>query len=221
MLIWFLVTRGVLTERTSPQSDSARTGGSSVEDLDGRAITLVVKTESSARLVLMEFSDFECPYCARHARDTFPRLSQEFVESGKISYAFKHFPLESVHTSAFRAAETAACAGQQGRFWQTHRLLFGNAGGRFAEFLNEVPSVVGLDRTQFVACRERIGGQIRLDLAEGARLGVRSTPTFFVGQRGNDGKTMARRRINGAQPYEVFRATIQEMIDGYVSKGKL
>jgi protein-disulfide isomerase len=83
------------------------------------------KGEKTARVVLIEFSDYQCPFCARHVRETLPQLEREYIQTGKIRYVTRDFPLPT-HRHAFKAAEAARCAGEQGKFWEMHAQLFHN-----------------------------------------------------------------------------------------------
>jgi protein-disulfide isomerase len=87
--------------------------------LDGAAL----KGSSSANIAIIEYSDFQCPYCAKFVRDTFPLLNRRYIETGKVLFAFRHLPLDNIHSLAHRAAENAECARQQGKFWEMHDAL--------------------------------------------------------------------------------------------------
>lgn len=85
-----------------------------------------VKGASSARIGIVEFSDFECPFCGRHAAAVYGELQAKFVNTGKVRYQFRHLPLEQIHPNAKKASEAAECAGDQGKFWEFHDALFAN-----------------------------------------------------------------------------------------------
>src|SRR6185436_20936742 len=78
------------------------------------------KGRASAPLVMLEFSDFECPFCGRYSRETYPQVQREYVDTGKVRYVFRHTPIERIHPQAMKAAEAAECAGTQGKFWEMH-----------------------------------------------------------------------------------------------------
>ena len=84
------------------------------------------KGNRDAKLVLIEFTDYQCPFCARHARETMPALDAEYIASGKLRYVVMDFPLESIHPAAPKAAEAGHCAGEQGKYWEMHDRLFEN-----------------------------------------------------------------------------------------------
>ena len=166
--------------------------------------------QKDASVVLIEFGDFECPFCGRYARDTFEKVVREFVERGFVQYVFRHFPLEDSHKNALVAAQAAECALVQGKFWEMRRYLFGNQAALGADgVLSRGASAVGLNGSSFQDClRGDTIGRIRSDVTEGRRLGVASTPTFFVGNV-ESGKVRLIGRIKGAQPYNVFEAAMR------------
>jgi protein-disulfide isomerase len=103
--------------------------------------------EATAKLTLIEFSDFQCPFCGRHDRDTAPQIDKEYVTTGKLRHVFLDFPLESIHKVAFKAAEAANCAGEQGKYWEMHHRLFENQNK--LEALTHHAEAIGLDVPKF------------------------------------------------------------------------
>jgi protein-disulfide isomerase len=192
------------------------------EDLrDSRLSTsvdkLFTKGNMDAPLILIEFSDFECPFCNRFMQETLPKLERDFVSTGKVRYALRNFPLERIHPSSLSAAQAAECAGHQGRFWEMRSLLYANQGGlqTFIETLvsQDHPTALGLQATAFRDClAESDESAIRADIDEGSRLGVVSTPTFLVGERGLDGEVSVLGRIRGALPYAVFSDALNGLL---------
>src|SRR5687768_2217706 len=83
-----------------------------------------MKGDKSAKVVVVEFTDYQCPFCARHVRDTMPQIEAEYVKTGKVRYVTREFPLEAIHPQAFKASEAALCAGDQGKYWEMHVRLF-------------------------------------------------------------------------------------------------
>ena len=172
-----------------------------------------VKGESGSKFVLVEFSDFQCPFCGRYVRDTYGALQKEFVDSGRLRYAFKNLPLENIHPFAFKAAEAGECARQQGKFWEMHDRLFANQQALAQPDLEQSAHAIGLDGGKFQSCLDgKTASLVRDDIAEASRLGVSSTPTFFVGQMQPDGRMKIVRKIVGAQPYASFKAALQGVL---------
>lgn len=167
----------------------------------------------TATLTMVEFSDFECPFCGRYQRETFPQLKAEYIDSGKIRYVFRHFPLTQIHPRAMKSAEAAECAHRQGKFWPMHDRLFANQQALADDTLVAHAQAVGLNMAAFQQC---FGGQaqakIRQDLDEGAGGGVSGTPGFFLAEAAKDGKVRVLSRIVGAQPYANFKSAIDAQL---------
>lgn len=141
------------------------------------------KGAAQADLVLVEYADFQCPYCATAAEEV--RRLQDMLGS-RLRYEFRHFPLTEIHEHAQIAAEAAEAAGAQGKFWEMHDLLFDNQRDLEPPALLAYARKLGLDVRQFAEALdvERYVDAVQRDLESGARQGVRGTPTFFVnGQR--------------------------------------
>jgi protein-disulfide isomerase len=169
---------------------------------------------ASAKLTIVEFSDFQCPFCGRYARETFEQINKEYVATGKVRYLFRQYPIEKLHPNAFKAAIAAECAQQQGRFWEMHDRLFANQQALSdVELLNSAKAV-GMNSTAFQTCVTQPGvtGKIRLDLDEGARAGITGTPTFFMGVVQKDGKLKVLRKVPGAAPFATFKSAIDTLL---------
>ena len=187
------------------------------ESLDLSVANAYAKGGAGARLVLVEFSDFQCPFCGRHAKQTLPQIEREYVETGKVLYVMRNLPLESIHPDAFRAASAAECAGDQGKYWQMHEKLFGHQQALSAADLARYAQEAGVEPNAFKQCfdADTHGAKIRKDLADAQAAGITGTPTFFLGFAEGGGKVKVVRRIQGAQPYPVFKAAI----DGLLAEG--
>jgi protein-disulfide isomerase len=137
-----------------------------------------VSGPADAQITIVEFADFQCPYCADAARSVNDLLAKY---PGKIRFAYRHFPLTG-HSNAFRAAEAGECAGEQGKFWEMHDILFANQTVLNEEKLFSYAAEIGLDQTKFADCMEsrRTRAAIEQDLADGQKYGVIGTPTFFL-----------------------------------------
>jgi protein-disulfide isomerase len=215
MLIWVLANSGHGAVTAGPPD--ALTGQKAVENLDDRRLTIDVGrrlTAQPAGVVLIEFSDFECPYCARFAQDTLPQLRHDYIDNGKVSYLFVNYPLDRVHPGAFGAAQVAICAAEQERFWPVHDFLFLNQHSLQIHDLVAHAPELQLNEQRLSSCLEDAATKVRLDQGEGRRLQVVSTPTFFVGSPQAGGLVSVRRKIDGARPYSVFRDVLDAMMRG-------
>lgn len=180
--------------------------------LEGRPVT----GEKTAKLTLVEFSDYQCPFCARFLRQTFPEINDEYIKTGKLRYIFRDFPLEAIHPEAFKAAEAAHCSSDQGKYWEMHDLLFANQKALGVDDIIKHAQTLALDLPLFEKCLD--GGKhstlVRQDLAEGSKAGVRGTPMFFLGLTEPDGKTMKPLQvIRGAQPYAKFQEAFERLLN--------
>ena len=177
------------------------------------------KGNDAARLTIVEFSDFQCPYCGRYVRQTFALLDREYVATGKLRYIVRNLPLEQIHPDAFRAAEAAECAGAQGKYWEMHERLFANQQALGAEALGRYAEAVGLDMPAFRQCVDSgaRADKIRKDMDEAHEAGITGTPTFLFGMtRPGESKMKVLGRIVGAHPFASFKSAI----DGLLAAGE-
>ena len=180
------------------------------------AIRVEVSTEGApirgaadASVTVVEFSDFECPFC----KQTHPTLKQLLERyPGKVRLAYRDFPLDSIHPQARRAAEAARCASDQGKFWEYHDVLFTQSPQLALEDLRRYAGQVGLDVTKFDGCLAAgvHKAVVQRDLDEGNRLGITGTPAFFI-----NGRT-----LTGAQPLEAFTRLIEQELARTAASGK-
>ncbi len=171
---------------------------------------------ASAPVVVLEFSDYECQFCGRFVRDTYPALDREFIATGKVRHVFKAFPLESIHKNAFKAHEAALCAGEQGKYWEMHERLFANQKALGPGDLAAHGQAARLDMTTFNACLSsgKMAGRVRQDIEAGTRMGIQGTPLFLIGKPGPNGDLIVLKGISGAQPFSVFKQAIEDVIAG-------
>lgn len=165
-----------------------------------------------APVTLVEFSDYQCPFCQKFFATTLPALKLEYIDTGKLRYVFRDFPLE-MHAQARKAAEAAYCAGEQGKYWDMHDVLFQNQRALAPPQLAEHARGVGVDGAEFDECLSsgRHAARVERGLADGAAVGVQGTPTFVVGKT-KAGDVMEGTPIRGAQPLETFRRIIEQML---------
>lgn len=152
--------------------------------LDGAATV----GSAQAHVALLEFSDFQCPYCGRFALGVIPTLKSDFADPGKLLIAFRHLPLDGLHPRATPAAESAECARRQGKFWQMHNLLFSSPEELNANNFRDHARLLGLNLQSFNACLlGQATAQVSADAALAKALGITATPTILLGslQTGN------------------------------------
>lgn len=173
--------------------------------------------DEAAPVTLIEFGDYQCPYCKRHFSRVMPELVESYVETGKLKYVMREFPIESLHPQAPMASQAALCAGEQDAYWKMHDLIFENQKRVSPAELKNHAATIGLDTAAFTDClqEERYAARIQKDLKEGAKLGVRGTPSFLLGTTDPEDPTrlQATRFIRGAQPLTVFRSAIEELLN--------
>jgi protein-disulfide isomerase len=171
--------------------------------------------DKSAKVTLIEFTDYQCPYCGRNFQQTLPRVVAEYVRTGKVRYILRDFPLEPIHPLAFKAAEAARCGGEQGKYWEMHDRLFSNQSALSGDALLAHAKAVGLDPDKFNDCLAsgKEVAKIRGDMAEGQKNGITGTPAFFLGlTQPNERTVKATKRIVGAQPYASFKEAIDDLL---------
>lgn len=161
-----------------------------------------------APIVIVEFSDFQCPFCKRFHDETLQPLLAAY--SGKIRFVFRHLPLTSIHSEAFPAAEASMCADEQNAFWQYHDKIFENQDRFGRELYVQISTDLGLDSTAFQECLKgaKYRDVIQKDLDFALDLGVTSTPTFFINGLA----------VVGAQPLEVFKQMIDKELAGEIPR---
>jgi protein-disulfide isomerase len=172
------------------------------------------KGDKNAKLTLVEFSEFQCPFCGRHVRDTYPTLDKEYIQTGKVKYVFRDLPLESIHKNAFKAAEAAHCAGEQNKYWEMHDRLFANQNSLEPAMLTSHAQAVGVDPKKFQACLDsgKFAAAIRKDIAEANKYGITGTPTTVIGLTQPDSKAIkVLKVIRGAQNIAAFKEALDSL----------
>ena len=159
-----------------------------------------------APITIVEFTDYECPFCRKWHAEVFPKLMEAYPDQVRLVY--RDFPLTSIHVNAQPAAEAANCANEQGAFWDFTDKLYRMEQGLSAQAYEVYASQLDLDAQAFKDCLEsgRYKEEIQSDFDFAANLGVRSTPTFFINGIA----------IVGAQPFEVFQQVIEKELAGEI-----
>jgi protein-disulfide isomerase len=207
-LVWGLNPASPPATATAPvvqetgQASGVEDLASQLENLPRYDVTISeddpIKGNEDAPITIIEFADFQCPFCQRHAEETYPRLIEQYGD--QIRFVYKDFPLSSIHPEAYPSALAAQCAQAQNKFWEYHDLLYSARLELGRETYLAYAEELGLDVAAFTTCLDdqTYAETVQEDYNFGQELGVSSTPTFFV-----NGVAVV-----GAQPYEVFAEII-------------
>lgn len=168
---------------------------------------------ADAPVTLVEFSDYQCPFCGKFYRDSLPKIVEDYIDTGKVRYYFRHYPLR-FHRQAHLAAQATECAGEDGKFWEMHNKLFDNQRNISKESITKFALELGLKEEPFSACleEERYKSKVDKDLNDGMKVGIRGTPGFFIGRTG-DGDEVEGKVHSGAQPFSFFKKEIEELLE--------
>jgi protein-disulfide isomerase len=195
-------------------------GGASADDpaeASGRAVQLRLESDEQARgrpdapLTLVEFTDYQCPYCRRFEAQTWPLIKRDWVDTGRLRFIVRDLPLE-FHSAARPAAEAVHCAAEQGRFLPMHDALLAEHADLTPAGLTRAARSLGVDPARFAACTSahRYDAAIAHNAAAAQALGLHGTPAFVIG-RVRDG-VLQGWVLLGAQPYEDFDAALHEVL---------
>ena len=158
----------------------------------------------SAPVTIVEFGDFQCPFCGRFFADTEQKIIDAYVKTGQARFVYRDFPITAIHEHAQKAAEAAECANEQGKFWPYHDRLYQRQSELGIENYKRWAVELGLDAGRFNACLDsgKYAGEVQSDFRDGQSAGVSGTPTTFVNGR----------LISGALPFEQFKSAIEEAL---------
>jgi protein-disulfide isomerase len=203
-------------EATQKELAAAQTGGSQdavtvpqkVKRYDIRADGFPSYGPKNAKITIVEFSDYECPFCKQWHSQVWPQIQKKY--GSQVRLVYRDFPLFGLHNNAEPAAEAAHCADDQGKYWEYHDQIFSGNYPLSRKGFDSMASSIGLDATKFAACLDNgtYKNIVQSNYDFASNLGVQSTPTFFV-----NGMAMV-----GAQPFEVFDKVIQMEINGQIPK---
>lgn len=171
--------------------------------------------DKSAKVTLVEYFDYQCPFCASFEDETMPQVSSDYVLRGKVKYVVRDFPLVAEHPYALQASEAAHCANDQGKFWRMHDALLGNSDALDRPKLSLYAQDIGLDLASFDKCVDsgKYTSTIKANMAAGTKAGVVGTPTFFLGVTDSSGqKIVSLRRLEGAVPFSQLKDAIDQLL---------
>jgi len=174
---------------------------------------------AGAKVMMVEISDYHCPFCRRHTLTTQPQIDAEYINNGKVRYVFIDYPIDQLHPDAFKAHEAANCAGEQGKYWEMHGKLFESPpprdGAQLAPQLFSQAQSVGVEVGKFRACFEggKYSAPVRDNVARMQELGIDSTPTFLIGLTPAPGQPMkVVKVVRGAVPFPQFKAALDQVL---------
>lgn len=226
-LVIFAFILGMLTNKVLYLEQQVKNGGSAVNaaPADGQAAVptqpeppqvvdveagkLPILGNKDAKVTIVEFSDLQCPFCKAYLDDTHEQLKEKYIDTGKVKFAFRHYPLTSIHPNAQKAAEASECANEQGKFWEFHDKVFAEqetwspqtSADAISSFVSYAGDL-GLDSEKFQSCVEsdKFKEAVEADMEAANKVQVDGTPAFFVNGY----------RMVGAQPYSEFERIIEE-----------
>jgi len=176
-----------------------------------------IRGNPDAPITIVEFSDYQCPFCARFYAQTLPLLLEEYIDEGKVNLVYRDFPVQRIHPNALAAAAAAECADDQGKYWEYHDTLFekqnawakldsNSAISTFSQFAAEIE----LEQQQFDNCLEsgKYLEEVQADFSDGKNYQVTGTPGFFIGN-----EDIGFVKIIGAKPYDAFKKVIDAQLN--------
>ncbi len=186
----------------------------SVRDVEFELTNDLIEGDESAKLILVNITDYQCPFCARFTRETYPQIVKEYVNTGKIRYAVLDNPLAS-HTLAPKAAEAARCARDQGKYWELHKQMMSDQ-----KSLGELSSYAassGLDIKTFQNCLDtnKYADAVKKDMALTSKFGIAIVPGFIIASVDpkNPFKLKGISSILGAQPFASFQKSLEQALE--------
>ena len=198
-----------LLEKIAAQQARPSPSGPVIKDVEFEIGNNPVKGSVTAGLMLVEFTDYECPFCGRYVRETFPQILNQYIEKGSIKYTVIDLPLP-MHSKAAKAAEASHCAEEQGKFWEIHELMMAKQ-----ESLGDLSSYaadLNLDVQKYDECVNtgKYADAVNKGIALAQKLGINAVPGFIIGRidSSNPGKVTGISMIQGAMPFASFQAEL-------------
>lgn len=176
--------------------------------------------DKSAKVTMVEFSDYECPFCKRHFDQVYPLLKKDYIDTGKVKMVFRDYPLPFHDPMATFEAKAANCAKDQGGdsvYFKFHDAIFtkttSNGNGLTKDQVYQFATDLGLNQANLKTCADsdKYDGEVKKDVADGGAAGVSGTPTFIIGKSDASG-TIDGTLVVGAQPYTAFQAAIDPLL---------
>lgn len=203
------------TASPAPQAPQAPSGPVKVSVSDNPVLG-----NKDAKVTLIEFSDYECPFCKRHFTDVYPQIKKDYIDTGKIKLVYRNYPLPFHDPMATYEAKAALCAREQGgdaTYFKIHDEMFkqttSNGTGLSKDKVAQIATSLGLNASAISSCADgtKYDAKVKADIADGSAAGVNGTPSFFVGKSDPSG-TITGTIIVGAQPYTAFQAALDPLL---------
>ena len=171
-----------------------------------------------APVTIVEFTDYQCPFCRRFYQNAFQDIKKDYIDTGKVRFVLRDLPLP-FHADARPAAQAAHCAGEQDKFWEMHNALFDGSGLK-ASHIEGYAKKIGLDVSSFQSCvkSDRYKKDMDTDVADASKASITGTPGFVVGKTTEN--VINGNIISGAQPYASFKAKIDQLLAQKAPAGK-
>jgi len=209
-----VIIREVVQDSQAKQTTQTQTGPQIIKNvsLDDDPM----KGSPDAEITIVEFSDFQCPFCWRFYTQTLPLIEQNYISTGKVNFVYRDFPITGIHPNAVPAALAGECADDQGKFWEMHDMIFLNQKNwqdlqttQSTNLFKEYAIEIGLNTDEFDSCvtSGKYLEEIQNDYDDGRAYGVTGTPGFFVGN-----EKIGFTKIIGAQPYSSFQRIIEQQL---------
>lgn len=176
--------------------------------------------DKNAKVTLVEFSDYECPFCKRHFEQVYPQLKKDYIDTGKVRLVYRNYPLPFHDPMSTYEAQAALCAREQGgdvAYFKVHDEMFkqttSNGNGLTKDKIRQIAADIGLNADNVTNCADsnKYKDKVAKDIADGAAAGVNGTPSFFIG-KSDSSDTITGQLIVGAQPYNAFQAVIDPLL---------
>ncbi|MBI2003438.1 MAG: DsbA family protein [Parcubacteria group bacterium] len=214
LLAGVLIAWAVFYSNQSPSNQTANPIAEPAGKVEVSADDDAFLGPENANVLIIDFSDFQCPFCRSFWRETLSRLKSEYIDSGKsVRFVYRDFPLNSIHPLAQKYAEAAECSGDQGKYWQMHDKIFeeqdklgqGTIGAYAVNDIKSWAGELGLNSLEFNQCLDsgKYAKEVEKDFNDGSAAGVRGTPTFFI-----NGIPLV-----GSQPFENLKAIIDQELE--------
>lgn len=169
--------------------------------------------DSGARVAIIEYADFECPYCAEYEKQVFPQILSDYIATGKVKYFYRDLPLPG-HARALPAARAARCAGEQGKYWEMRDSLFAKQTALSGPALLDRAQTLGLNTAKFTECQssDKYAADIQKSISEAQQMRIDGTPSFFLGIVEPSGDVTISKRFAGAAPFDVFKTELDALL---------